>query len=129
MKAAVAVLAACGVTTLAALAGCQRSGDRDVDTSRRPSARAEVQVGDTSGTTAGSTSMGAGYTMTAQATRDTEWSAGTDTTAARGTIRAGERVMFDRAPDTTQEWQQARTLDGRIVYVRPADFRVMGSSR
>ena len=123
------LIAAFGLATLATLAGCQVSGDSDVDTSRRPAARAEVEMGGTGGTTGGSASMGAGYTMTAQATRDTEWSAGTDATAARGTIRAGDRVMFDRAPDPSTEWQQARTIDGRIVYVRPADFRVTRGSR
>ena len=114
---AFALLAACGFVTLAAVGGCQVSGDSDVDTADRPSARAEVEVGGTGG-------AAANYTMSAQATRDTEWSAGTDATAARGTIRAGDRVMFDRAPDPSMEWQQARTVDGRVVYVRPADFRV-----
>jgi hypothetical protein len=31
--------------------------------------------------------------------------------------------MFNRAPDMTMQWQQGRTADGRMVYVRPADFR------
>ena len=120
---AVTLFAACGLMTFATLTGCQVSGDSEVDTTQRPSARAEVEVG---GADASST---AGYTMTAQATRDTEWSASTDASAARGTIRAGDRVMFNRAPDTSMEWQQARTVDGRIVYVRPADFRVTASAR
>ena len=128
---AFALLAACGLVTFGTLTGCQVSGDSDVDTSRRPAARAEVEVGG-AGTTAGSSTSGgmaAGYTLSAQATRDTEWSAGTDATATRGTLRAGDRVMFDRTPDMSQEWQQARTVDGRTVYVRPADFRVSASSR
>jgi hypothetical protein len=37
--------------------------------------------------------------------------------------------MFRAAPDTSMEWQQARTTDGRVVYVRPADFRVTSTSR
>ena len=37
--------------------------------------------------------------------------------------------MFDRTPDPSMEWQQARTVDGRTVYVRPADFRVSTGSR
>src|SRR5688572_25954203 len=116
----VALLAACGLATLGTISGCQVSGDSDVDSSGRPSATAEVQVGGTD-TTA--------YTVSAQATRDTEWTAGTGAAATRGTIRSGDRVMFDRAPDASMEWQQARTVDGRIVNVRPADFRVSTSTR
>jgi hypothetical protein len=119
---AIALVVAFGFVVVGTLAGCQVSGDSDVDTTRRPSARAELEVGGTGGTSAN-------YTMSAQAIRDTEWSAGTDATAARGTIRAGDRVMFDRAPDPSMEWQQARTVDGRIVYVRPTDFRVSARSR
>lgn len=120
---AFALFAACG---LAAVAGCQVSGGRDVDTTQRPAARAEASVsapgsGSMSGSGAG---MGAGYTMTAEATRDTEWAASSDTSAARGTIRAGDTVMFNRSPDTSMEWQQARIGDGTVRYVRPADFRM-----
>jgi hypothetical protein len=113
---AFALAAACG---LAVVAGCQTSHDTDVDTHNRPAAKGEVQVG----------TPAAGYTMTATATKDTEWAASTDAAAARGTLRAGDRVMFNRRPDTSMEWQQARTADGRTVYVRPADFRVTASTR
>ena len=103
---AFAVFTAC---TLAAVGGCQVSGEAEVDTEQRPPAEVKADTG---------------YTVSATATRDTEWRAGTDASAARGTIRAGNRVMLNRAPDTSMEWQAARTTDGRMVYVRPADFRI-----
>jgi hypothetical protein len=115
MKALV-LAAACG---LAVVAGCQTSKDKDVDTHSHPAAKGEMQVG----------TPAAGYTMTATATRDTEWAASTDASAARGTLRAGDRVMFNRMPDTSMEWQQACTTDGRTVYVRPADFRMTASTK
>jgi hypothetical protein len=37
--------------------------------------------------------------------------------------------MFNRTPDTSMEWQQARTTDGRTVYVRPADFRLTATTK
>ena len=100
-----------GLTTcmLAAVGGCQVSGEAEVDTQQRPAAEVKVDTG---------------YTISATATRDTEWRASTDASAARGTLRAGDRVMLNRAPDTSMEWQPARTTDGRTVYVRPADFRL-----
>jgi hypothetical protein len=114
---AIALLAACGLATVA---GCQTSKDKDVDTTHRPSAHGEMEMG---------TSSTAGYTMSATATRDTEWAASTDPSAARGTLRAGDRVMFNRMPDASMEWQMARTADGRTVYVRPADFRMAASTK
>jgi hypothetical protein len=102
----IVLLAACG---LAAMAGCQVSGEAEVDTTARPPANTGA---------AAST----GYTMSYAATRDTEWRSGTEASAKTGTLRTGDRVMFNRAPDMTMEWQPARTADGRTVYVRPADF-------
>ena len=107
------VLALAAMCGLATLAGCQVSGEAEVDTTNRPAARAEV---DTTGT---------GYSTSYTATRDTQWAASTEPSAARGTLRAGDRVMFNGAADTSMEWQQARTVDGRVVYVRPADFRAV----
>ena len=118
---AFALMVAGGVAA-AALAGCQVSGDRDVDTTRRPSASAEVSTGTGTG-------MAASYTMTAEAVRDTEWAASNNPSATRGTIRAGDTVMFGAAPDTSMGWQQARLSDGTVRYVRPADFRMRASAR
>lgn len=106
---ALALLALCGVATLA---GCQVSGRGEVDTTGRPQARAT-----------------AGYSMPFEAAADTEWSSSSDmATATRGTVRQGEIVMFNRAPDTSSQWQQARLADGTVRYVRPTAFR-MSSSR
>jgi hypothetical protein len=116
------MLAVCGA---AAMAGCQVSGDRDVDTTRRPSARVETSTTTVDRTT----STTAGYTMAYQATRDTEWAASTDASAARGTLQRGDRVMFMRTPDASTDWQQARLPDGTVRYVRPADFRPVTMAR
>ena len=105
MKAIALLLAACG---MAVLAGCQVSGRRDVDTTRRPTARAEAT---------------AGYSMAYEAAEDTEWAASADASARRGTIRKGERVMFNREPDASSEWQQAR-VNGELRWVRPKAFRM-----
>jgi hypothetical protein len=103
------LLAACG---LAMASGCQVSGDKQVDTTHRPAAAAAPAPT---------------YTMTYEATRDTEWAASTDASAARGTLRVGDRVMFSHAPDTSTGWQQARLSDGTVRWVRPADFRAAAS--
>src|SRR3954463_13820713 len=113
MKAFV-LLAACGA---AAMVGCQVSHDRDVDTTHRPTAHVDT------------TSTTTGYTMAYQATRDTEWAASTDTSAARGTLQRGDHVMFMRTPDASMDWQQARLPDGTVRYVRPADFRPATTTR
>ena len=113
---AFALLAACGLATLA---GCQVSGEAEVDTTRRPSARAEMGAGG---------GAAAGYSMAYEAAEDTEWAASADASATRGTIRRGEVVMFHRTPDTSQQWQQARLADGTVRYVRPNAFR-MSSGR
>lgn len=108
---ALTLLALCGV---AALAGCQVSGRGEVDTTGRPEARATAT---------------AGYSMPYEAAEDTEWASSSDmATATRGTVRRGEIVMFNRAPDTSAQWQQARLADGTVRYVRPTAFR-MSSSR
>ena len=109
MRAAL-LFAACG---LAMVVGCQVSRDQHVDTHHRPAA-------DTAST---------GYTMAYEAARDTEWAASTDANASRGTIARGDRVMFMRAPDANNGWQQARLSDGSVRYVRPADFRPAASAR
>ena len=106
---AIALLAVCG---LAALAGCQVSGRGEVDT-RRPSARAEAT---------------AGYVMPYEATRETEWVASTDPSATRGTIARGQMVMFDRTPDTSMAWQQAK-VNGTVRNVRPGDFSMAANRR
>jgi hypothetical protein len=109
------VIALLAVGGLAALAGCQTSGRAEVDTTARPSARAAAATD--------------GYSMRYQAADDTEWAARADAAAPAGTIREGEVVMFDRAPDASLEWQAARRPDGTIVYVRPAAFRPAPGSR
>ena len=106
---AIALLAAGG---LAMLAGCQVSCEAEVDTTRRPAARAEAT---------------AGYSLAYEANQDTEWAASNDASAQRGTIRRGEVVMFNRAPDASLEWQQAQ-VNGTVRWVRPNAFR-MASSR
>ena len=105
MKAFV-LLATCG---LAAVAGCQVSGDRDVDTTHRPSVEAST-----------------GYTLSYEATRDTEWAASSAASAQRGPIRQGEKVMFNRSPDPAMEWQEAK-VNGVVRYVQPNAFRVATS--
>ena len=123
----VSALFVAGGIAAAALAGCQVSGDSDVDTTRRPSAGASVSTDTTMGTgTSASVTTGsaASYTMTAEATRDTEWAASNNPSATRGTIRQGDTVMFGTAPSTSMEWQQARLSDGTVRYVRPTDFRM-----
>lgn len=102
---AIALLAAAG---LAVLAGCQVSGEAEVDTTNRPAARAEAA---------------AGYSLAYEAAEDTEWAASADASARRGTIRRGTVVMFNRAPDASLEWQQAR-VDGELRWVRPKAFRM-----
>jgi hypothetical protein len=103
---AIALLAACG---LAVTAGCQVSGSAEVDTTQRPSARAEAV---------------AGYSMAYEANQDTEWAASNDASAQRGTIPRGKRVMFSRAPDASLEWQQAQ-VDGTVRWVRPNAYRMV----
>ena len=109
---AIAILAVGG---LAALAGCQVSGRTEVDTTARPSARATVAA--------------EGYSMRYEAASDTEYATRAGAATPSGTIRQGEVVMFDRAPDASVEWQAARRTDGTIVYVRPSAFRLAASSR
>jgi hypothetical protein len=98
------LLAACGVAMT--VVGCQNSGHSDVETTQT------VQ-----------TTPGPAYTMSYQAVRDTEWASGTDAGAKRGTLRAGDRVMFAKAPNPSLTWQQAQLPDGSLQWVRPADFR------
>ena len=118
---AFALLAACGLATLA---GCQVSGEAEVGSTRSSSTRGEMGMA-SGGGGAGATG---GYSMAYQAAEDTEWAASADASATRGTIRRGETVMFNRAPDSSQQWQQARLADGTVRYVRPNAFR-MSSSR
>lgn len=101
MKTLVLVAALTG--GVAMLTGCQMSGDRHVDTSRRP-ARVD------------------NYMLSYRATQDTEWRSTTDTNADRGTLRRGSTVRFERAPNTSAQWQQAVLDDNSIRYVRPSDF-------
>ena len=101
------LLTACG---LAMASGCQVSGDKEVDTTHRPVAEAPT------------------YSMTYEATRDTEWVASTEAGATRGTLRSGNRVMFSHMPDTTLAWQQAKLTDGTVRWVRPADFRAVSAT-
>ena len=93
--------------------GCQMSGRTDRTSSSRS----------TETTVRGDAQMTTGrFDQTYEATRDTEWVSSTAADAERGTLMRGDRVMFDRAPGTS-DWQEARTTTGRTVYVRPGDFR------
>jgi len=84
-----------------AVTGCQVSNDHaHVDTTHRP----------------------ADYTYEYRAIQDTPWKASTASYANSGTIARGTRVYFDRSPDRTMSWQQARLDDGNIRYVHPTDF-------
>ena len=97
-----------GITVVA---GCQKSGSTDT------TSRSSTPSGDATMTTGR-------FDMTYEATRDTEWVSSTAADAERGQLRAGDRVMLDRAPGTA-DWQEARTTTGRTVYIRPTDFRKM----
>jgi hypothetical protein len=84
---------------VAAITGCQVSGDHHVNTMNRP----------------------AGYDLPYVATSDTAYTAvGSDT--GSGTIYKGSEVKFDHAPDRTMTWQQALVQDGHVRNVHPADF-------
>ena len=103
---------------VALASGCQKSGSTDRTTSSNsPGVSAEVRTGDAAMTTTGR------FDQAYEATRDTEWVSSQAADAERGTLMRGDRVMFDRAPMTDAQWQEARTTTGRTVYVRPADFR------
>ena len=106
------LLTACG---LLMTVGCQTSANKTVDTSQRPAATAPPPAPAPS------------YSMSYEAVRDTDWAAGTEAGAKRGTLRAGDRVMFSRAPDPSMAWQQAQLPDGSVQWVRPADFRAPAS--
>ena len=107
---ALLLMAACG---LAAVAGCQVSGEAEVDTTRRPSARAQAGGGE--------------YTMPYVAVEDNQWEVGPQAAArSGGMIKRGETVMFSRAPDTSNMsdvWEPARLPDGTVGYVRPIKYR------
>jgi hypothetical protein len=55
------------------------------------------------------------------ATKDTEWlSSPNPANAEKGTLTKNTRVFFENTA-ATGEWQAAR-LDGKVVYVKSADF-------
>jgi len=102
-----------GIVALGGIAlasGCQNSGHTDRTSSSDTSMRGDAAM--TTGR------FDKGY----EATRETQWVSSTAADAERGTLAAGDRVMFDHAPGTS-EWQEARTTSGRTVYVHPGDFR------
>jgi len=95
------VVAACGV---AMMVGCQNSGHSDVETTQ----------------TTHTTTAAPAYSMSYQAVRDTEWVSGTEAGAKRGTLRAGDRVMFAKAPNPSLVWQQAQFPTAAFKWSAPA---------
>ncbi len=86
-----------------AVTGCQMSENRHVETTNRPM----------------------NYTYEYRATQDTAWRSSTAADANSGTVNRGSRAMFDRTPDRSMTWQQARLDDGTVRYVHPTDFELV----
>ena len=108
-----APLMACGLATLA---GCQVSGEAEVDTTRRPSAPAPA---------AGE------YTLAYVALEDNQWEVGPQAAGrSGGMIRRGGTVRFSRAPGMSEDnWEPARLPNGTVGYVRPIKYQPAAATR
>jgi hypothetical protein len=98
----VALLCTVGAAAFAVLPGCQNRGTTDTTSAAMPASatmdRAMVAV------------------------RDTEWYSSPDVAhAEKGRLAANSKVFFDNTA-AAGELQSARTADGKVVYVRAADF-------
>ncbi len=63
------------------------------------------------------------YTIAYQATKDSDWKSSNEPDASTGTVTKGTIVYFDRMPETSETWQQARVGDGYVRWVHPSDYQ------
>ena len=125
--------ASLGCTILGAV-GCQNSGhahaEADVDRPRMADTttyrRTETTVNnDADAATAGATiHADANFTTPYTLQNDSSYRTSLSATDDAGTLRKGDTVYLKTSNlSTAGDWVQARTADGRTVYVRVADLR------